>query len=84
MGKVVKISCFLFAISLLLLGFQIYRYYGMSDDDYKKKITEISNQISKVNDEKIKKEEVKKTLEEEKSWKVEVYKTWEKEVKKLQ
>lgn len=80
-GKVVKITGLLMMISLLLLGYQIYRYYYFPKENKDSEIQEIKEKNKNIEKEIEEKEQEKQSLEKEKAWKMEVYKTWEKEVK---
>ena len=68
-------------ISLLLLGYQIYRYYYLPEDNKDSEIQEIEEKNKNIEKEIEEKEKEKQSLEKEKAWEMEVYKTWEKEVK---
>ena len=80
--KVVKLTGLLLVISLVILGYQIYQYYGFKEVNNDKKIKNVEEKIQKIEKEIEEKEKEKQSLEQEKAWKMEVYKTWEKEVKK--
>ena len=83
-GKIIKLTSVFLILCILLLGFQVYRYYDSTKESREKEIQELEKKIESSKKDIEEKEKKRQSLEEEKAWKIEVYKTWEKAVNSLE